>query len=428
MTTDKGLKNKNIWIFHHYATPPNMSGLTRPYEFSKKLIERGYKATIFASAYLHYSSENIMTDRSIFKELIYDKVPFVFIKTTKYKKSKLLRVLNIFSYYFNALKVAKIKVKDSEKPDVIIGSSAHPLAALIAIKLGRRYGCKSIIEVRDLWPESFVAYDIIGEKNPLLKLLYAGEKWIYKNADKLIFTMEGGKDYIIEKGWDEQSGGSIDIDKVYHINNGVDLETFDYNKENYRFEDSDLDDPSTFKVVYAGSIRLVNNIQIIIDLGKVIKSRGINDFKILIFGDGSEKLKLEEYCERNKLKNVVFKGKVEKKYIPNILSRSDLNIFHFNQNSIKKYGGSLNKMFEYFASGKPTLSDCEFGYDLINRYKAGISKDMDDPDQIAEEVIKFYNMDKEKYNEYCSNALEAASQYDYNLLTEKLINIIGKYK
>jgi hypothetical protein len=45
--------------------------------------------------------------------------------------------------------------------------------------------------------------------------------------------MEGGKDYIKEKKWDIEQGGKIDINKVYYINNGVDLQDFDSNRINF---------------------------------------------------------------------------------------------------------------------------------------------------------------------------------------------------
>jgi hypothetical protein len=30
--------------------------------------------------------------------------------------------------------------------------------------------------------------------------VYAGEEWIYKKADKLVFTMKGGREYITDQG------------------------------------------------------------------------------------------------------------------------------------------------------------------------------------------------------------------------------------
>ena len=72
--------------------------------------------------------------------------------------------------------------------------------------------------------------------------------------------MEGGRDYIIKKNMSLENGGRVDLKKVYHINNGVDLESFEYNKKNISIEDNDLES-ECFKVIYAGSIRQVNNVK-----------------------------------------------------------------------------------------------------------------------------------------------------------------------
>lgn len=409
-----------IWLINQYNMPPEYGHLNRHYNFGKYLKRMGHEPTVFVGSFLHNTKIQMIEDCSLIKKYENSDYPYYFIKTCDYSKSKLKRVYAMYQFYKNLLKA----VKSFDKPDVILGSSAHPLAAIAAIKLGKKYGCLSIVEVRDLWPESFVAYGIIRKKNPLLNLLYAGEKWIYKNADKLVFTMEGGKDYIIEQGWNKENGGLIDINKVHHINNGVDLEVFNYNKDQHKLKDEDLDNPDTFKVIYAGSIRLVNNVKSIVDAAKEIKNLGIEDVKFIIYGDGNDREPLKQYCEDNNIDNVVFKGFVDKKNIPFILSKSDLNIIHFEQNGIKKYGASLNKMFEYFASGKPTISDCEFGYDLIKKYKCGITVDGADASVLAELILRFKELNENEYREYCFNAVNAANDYAFKKLTLELLEAI----
>ena len=415
---------KTVWIINHYAIPPTMGGLNRHYYFSKYLPQKDYNVKLFSASKVHNTNYNFIDDNCLFKEVEIEGILYTFIRTRNYNSGYLSRILNMLDFPINMFRASKF----FNKPDVIISSSPNPLACILANYLSKKYGCQSIVEVRDLWPESFVAYGIINKRNPLLRFLYAGEKWIYKNADKLIFTMEGGRDYIIEQGWDKNNGGPIDTDKVYHINNGVDLEVFNYNKEHYQIDDEDLDNLNTFKVIYTGSIRRVNNVKSIIDVAIKIKNLDIEGVKFIIYGDGSDRISLERYVVENNLDNVVFKGFVEKKYIPYILSKSDLNIFHFEQNKIRKYGASLNKLFEYFASGKPTLSDCEFGYDLIKKYQCGVTIDNADADRIAKEIIRFKDMDAEEYNDYCVNAVNAANQYDYKSLSDNLVEIIGRTK
>jgi len=414
---------ENIWIFNHYATNMFFDNGGRHYNFSKFLIKEEYKVSIFCASTIHNSTSNIDTLGQIYLEDRVNDIPFVFVNTPDYKGNGNKRIKNMIVFYRNLFIVAKEYAKKYGKPDIILASSVHPLTLVAGIRIAKKLRVPCICELRDLWPETIVAYEFLENNSLIAKILYLGEKWIYKKADKLIFTMEGGKDYIIEKGWDKEHGGPIDLKKVFHINNGVDLEIFENNKKNYVLEDEDLNNNQTFKVIYTGSIRFVNNVKSIIDAAQVIKKRGINNIEFLIFGDGNNREFLEKYCIEHNINNVKFKGLVDKNRIPYILSKSNLNIIHFKQNKIKKYGASLNKLFEYFASGKPILSDCEFGYDLVKRYNSGIVFDNATSEQLAEAIISFYRMPEDEYNNYCQNARNAARNFDFKLLTEKLENL-----
>ncbi|MDJ0332964.1 glycosyltransferase family 4 protein [Planococcus sp. S3-L1] len=420
-------KMKNIWFFHHYATPPDRPGLTRSFDFARNLNNKGYDCTIFSSSYLHYASENIINDSSLYKIEIYDGVRFIFIRTSSYKSNGIKRVKNFLDYYFNIFKVSKMILKEIGNPDTIIASSAHPLALLAGQKISKKYKIPCICEVRDLWPETFVAYKLLSRKNLIMKILYRGEKWLYKRADKLIFTMEGGRDYIKEQGWDKDSGGTIDLRKVFHVNNGVDIEKFNDNLMKYTLKDQDLNNKGTFKVIYTGSIRMVNNVKSIVESAEYLQKKYSQEIMFLIYGQGEDKAYLEEYCKKHNILNVKFKGYVEKKYVPYILSQADLNVLHFTKNSVSRYGASLNKMFEYFASGKPTISDCEFGYDLIKRYECGITIDDASSEELAKGIQNFYEMPRSQYGEYCRNSLNAAQNYNFNKLAGQLTEII-EYK
>ncbi len=409
-----------IWMINQYSMPPEYGHFNRHYNLAKYLKRLGHEPTVFVGSFLHNTDIQMIEDNSIIKRYEEVDFPYYFVKTLDYSSSKLKRIYAMYQFYKNVLKVAA----SFEKPDVIIGSSAHPLAAIAANKLGEKYGVMSIVEIRDLWPESFVAYGILKKWNPLLRLLYAGEKWIYQKADKIVCTMEGGRDYIAEKGWDKQNGGSIDLNKVHHLNNGVDLEVFNHNRVNYTLADADLNNEKLFKVIYTGSLRTVNNVMQIVKTAEAMLNMGIGDVKFIIYGEGDEKTKLQKYCLDNKVSNIIFKGHIDKKYIPSVLSKSDLNIFHFKQSTLKKYGAGLNKMFDYFASGKPTLSDCEFNYDLIKKYHAGIVCDSASPEELALAIKKVKEVGDDEYKAYCKNALLAAQEYDFKKLSQKLIKII----
>jgi len=153
---------------------------------------------------------------------------------------------------------------------------------------------------------------------------------------------------------------------------------------------------------------------------EIIQDRGIEDIKFLLFGDGYHRAELEKHVEDKRVTNVVFKGKVEKKYIPSILSKSSLNVFTGQHIYLYKYGLSPNKMFEYFASGKPIVSNVECEYDLLESYQCGITVKGGSAEALADGILAFYCMSKSDYDIYCHNALNAAKDFDFQVLTDKL--------
>lgn len=411
----------NIWIVNHYAIPPSMGGLVRHYYFSKYLQKKGHNVKIFTSSKIHNTDINMIQDKSLYKEQIMDGVEYTFVRSRNYRGNGLGRIINIIDTPFKIRKAMKQFYKH-EKPDVIYTSSPDLFVAFFALLFGHRHKIPVVVEIRDLWPESIVEYNGMSRKNPIIQILYQLEKWIYKKADQLIFTMEGGKDYIKDKKWDK----SVDLRKVNHVNNGVDLEEYENDVQNYQLYDEELENRSIFKVIYVGSVRCANNIGTLVNAGEELKKRGKTNIKILIYGEGTDRASLEKDCKRKKLDNVIFKGKVEKKYVPYILSKSDLNILNYKQAGTWKYGGSQNKQFEYLASGKPICSNVRMGYSIIRTNNCGIENNLTSIKDYADIIVKYEEMNDSDYKQQCKNAKDVAQLYDYCILADKIEEVLRK--
>lgn len=409
---------KKIWLVNQYAMPPKYESRIQTLKRAVYLKKSGHDVTIISGSYLHNTDINLINDKRRFLAAEYDGIKFIHIKTDNYRRNGIKRfyqsILFAIRFFFLSKKI--------NKPDVISQIATVPFGNIIYY-IAKRFKAKYIVDVVDLWPESFVAYGLISKNNPFTKFAYRAEKWLYERADEIVFSMEGGKDYIIEKGWDIKSGGKINLNKVHYINNGVDLEDFHKNLNSYKIEDADLENEDIFKVVYLGSIRLANNIKLLIEAAEILKQyKGI---KFLIYGDGDDRESLITYCKNKRLENVVFKQKwIELKYVPHVLSKSSLNILNYMPNPILKYGGSQSKSFQYMASGKPICANVKMGYCPITKFNLGIAKEFKNPKEYANAILTFFNMDSEKYLELCNNSLKASKDYDYKNLTLKFEKLI----
>ncbi|CQR74879.1 putative glycosyl transferase [Sporomusa ovata DSM 2662] len=416
------MRIKNVWFFHHYAVLPSMSGQIRPFNFGKLLKKSGFDATVFAASYLHHSDVNLINDGR--KYLLNNEygVPFVFLNTPSSASGLVARIRNMATFYFSLLKHSKRYAKEYGKPDVIIASSPHPLTMIAGIRVARKFKIPCICEVRDLWPEAIFSFGKLKEHSLLGRLLTAGEHWIYRNADALIFTKEGDTDYIKSHKWDTGNGGDIDLTKCHYINNGVNIEAFLKNIADNPIKDIDLLD-NKFHVVYIGSIRPVNDVSMLLDAAALLKEHG--DIQFLIYGDGNQKEALEQRVLDEGLTNVKMKGYVDRQFIPYILSKSSVNILNYSQ---FKYnwtrGNSSNKLFEYMASGKPIISTIKMGYCILEKYQCGLSLEASTPEELARTILKVHDMPQEQYEEMGRNAQTGAANFDYKVLTAKLIAVI----
>lgn len=412
---------KTVWIMNHYAGSMFFDKGGRHYNFAKYLRRAGYEPVIFCANSVHGKQEAFFEDEDLWHEHMAEEIntPFVFIKARLYQGNGKQRVLNMIDFYHNVKKAAKQYAKEHGSPDIIYASSVHPLTLVAGIQLAKSFGVKCICEIRDLWPESIVAYGIAGPHNPAVIALRRLEKWIYERADAVVFTMEGAYDYIIDQGWEKE----IPRSKVHYINNGVDLEAVQYNREHFQVDDPDLQDLGMFKVVYTGSVRKVNNLGTLLDAAKLVTNPKV---RFLIWGGGDEKSMLEQRVRDEKINNVIFKGKVEKKYIPYIVSRADLNFAHNTPSPLFRFGISFNKIFDYFAAGKPILTDFPCPYNPVIQANAGCTVENATAGEVAREIEKMASLEEKEYVNFCSNALNTAEVYDFKNLTKNLIEIISK--
>lgn len=403
-----------IWMLNHYATNMYFDGAGRHHSLAKYLIRMGHDVRIFCSNYGHNGGDNIEITRDDSLDCKgKDEVNYTFIKTTPYTGNGISRIKNMISFYINVQRICKRKVKKETRPDIILASSVHPLTLVAGIKIAKKFKIPCVCEIRDIWPLTLVEFKKLKKNSLLHKILLKLELWTYKNADKIIFTMEGGNEYIKDMHWDK----IVPKEKIEYVNNGVDLELFESNKEKYQYNDEYLKEGNkTF--VYAGSIGQANKVDKILEVAEKCMKNNLKDINFLIFGDGPQKERIEREANNMGLKNIKFRGHVEKKYIPSIVSKSYANLIFIEQIDLYKYGTSSNKSFDYLAAAKPIVLDYNFAYNYILNNRCGIVNE-----NLYEGVNEILNINKEIYRKICMNAKETAAIFDFNNLAEKMYKI-----
>ena len=398
----------------------------RHFWFAKQLKERGYDVTVFCSTTLVSGEELLNTGKEKQIEKETDGIPFVFVKTVPAIGNGIKRIENMARFFKNLFPVTRAYAKTHGKPDVIVASSVHPLTMVAGIRIAKRMKIPCICEIRDLWPEAIFQFGKAKESSLLGRILVKGEHWIYKKADALIFTKEGDTDYLKEKRWTTEQGGDIDIEKCHYINNGVDIAACEERSRTMQLDDADLNDAARFNVTYVGTIRPVNNVGNLLDTAKILKANGgYDDVQFLIYGDGNQLQELKDRVQNEYLNNVKLKGFVNRQYVPYILSRSAVNMLNYAQNQYNwTRGNSSNKLFEYMASGKPIISTVHMGYSIIKRYNCGVELNEDTPEELAKEIMRFHDMSAEERDQIGRNAREGANDFDFKVLTDKLVDVI----
>lgn len=411
---------KKIWLVNKYAMPPQYESRLRTIKFAHYLQKMGYNITIFGCSIMHNMDLDLINDESLYIERQYDDLSFVHIKSLSYKGTAgIKRVLSQFQFHYNLVKV----MKQRPKADLIIATT-DALISNPVLDFAHKNGIKYVMEVLDMWPDIFKDIGLINAKNPIMKYLWWRTKKNYVKADAAVFSLTGCFDYFRNKKWDKEQGGPVDLEKIFYINNGVDLKDFEQWKNEFTLDDEDLKSDKK-KVIYLGSIRLVNNVAQLVKAAERLKDR--EDTIFLIYGDGDDREPLKTYCEEHKLANVKFKAKwTEPKYVPFILSQSYVNVLNYINSDFAKYGISSSKMFQYMASGKPIVCNIDLPQCPITANNIGVARELKDDVEYAEAIGKILDLPIDEYGAMCKRAQQVAKTFDYEYLTCQMVEVIKK--
>ena len=170
---------------------------------------------------------------------------------------------------------------------------------------------------------------------------------------------------------------------------------------------------------------LANGLNTVVEAAKILNDEGVNNIDFLLVGDGPEKDNLIKMSKELKLNNITFMPEVKKDMVPAILNKSDICITIVKKSKVHQYGISMNKNFDYLASGKPIIFAIEAYNDLVKQSNSGISVSPEEPGKLAKAIIRLANMSSNERKQLGRNGRKYVEQYhDYEILTDKLVKVM----
>lgn len=302
----------------------------------------------------------------------------------QYADLKKISLLKYLDYYYYARYIKKI-LRENEYSTIIVFSIQ--ISIFISSYLLKYYKNRYILDIRDYSP--ILKFNLLKKKFDRLMRYSAINvvssfgflKWLPSNQNVII-------------------SHNIDIKSI--------IEDFIFNPIKFKYP---------IKVLTIGQIRDFNSNKRIIDfLGNN------NLYKIQFSGMGLGLDRLVKYSKENKIDNILFTGKYEKKDENSIVKESDMMNILLPQ-TINSDSLMTNRFYSSVINQKPMIvnSRCTQA-DIVNKYKLGII--IDDNDSIDKSIEDYINnFDYSLYYNGCVNFAKQVKA-DSTIWNDSILRII----
>lgn len=372
-------KNKVVWYINKYFAPSSeTSPGGRDWNLMKMMARQGCQPVVISSD-SNTAWDTVKLSRPIEIECR-DGVNLVYLKTYKYLTPKSIkRVLSWFHFEWNVFWFDK---SDLPKPDAVVASSLSLLTIFNGYLLSRKYGCKFIFEVRDIWPLTIIEENGFSMKNPLVWMLAQAEKFGYKKADAIIGTMPNLEEHVRRV--------SSSKAPVYCIPMGISDDYVKNSQPLTREYKKKYLSSHKMKVVHAGAVGITNALDVFFKAAEKLKDNERLEF--ILVGDGVLKEKYQH--QFGHLPNLIFAPKVTKYQVQAVLAECDVVYFSTFPSKVWEYGQSLNKVVDYMYSGKPIIASYSGYPSMINEAECGCFLPAGDVDALVKKLIEYAALSK----------------------------------
>jgi len=302
-----------------------------------------------------------------------------------------------------------------EAPDVVIDSSTYPLTVYGSGRIARKYGCKLIFEVHDLWPLSPLELGGYPRWHPFIVVMQYAENYAYRNAHRVVSLLPKAREHMVHHG--------MSSEKFIYIPNGIHVSSWrlsDSLPEKHAKLLGKLKRDGKFIIAYTGAHGVANALQHLVKAAGILREH--SEIHFILVGQGPEKETLKALAKYADLANVSFLPPIFKSAIPTLLSYMDAVYIGLKRNPLFRFGVCPNKLMDYMMAGKPIISAIEAGNDMVRDSGCGISIFAEDPHAIADAILNLSELSREQREEMGRRGHEyVKSHHDYAVLAKRFI-------
>ena len=365
----------NIWYLSAYDHPRGQS--SRTYDFSRELIKRGHQVTMFTNSYCHFTHVERLHSGQKWRIEEIDGIRVVWLKTIHYTGNGWRRGANMISNAWRSIQVAKTL---PEGPDVVIGPSVPLGTGWVASRIASMYDAAFVFEVRDVWPIILVDNGSLSKRSPTYYLFRFIEKYLYRKSQRISSVLPFICNHVSESG--------SNPDKVTWIPNGVNFERFSL-YEGYEYSGGIT---LPLVVMYVGGYSVLHDVISIVRAANILQKKGICKYRFVLVGDGVKRPDCEREASFYGLSNIEFRDPVPKSDVPRLQTEADILIACVTDSPGFRFGLNLNKTYDYFASARPIIFSGNVPNDPVADSGAGFSIPPEDPEAMAEALLKILEM------------------------------------
>ncbi len=297
-----------------------------------------------------------------------------------------------------------------QKCDIIIATSPQFFTALSGRTLHLFKRKPWIMEVRDLWPDSIKAVGAMKESF-VLRYFSKEEMWCYRSADKIVVVTESFKREIVKKG--------IPAEKIFVVKNGANTELFRPQEKpkdlllKYKLEGKRI-------LGYVGTLGMSHKIDFLIDCVK-----GLDNYVLMILGDGAERENIKAKIEEENLKNVILVDAVPKSEVVKYVALQDAALINLRKTPL--FTTVIpSKIFETASMRIPILLGVDGeAREMVESFGAGLYYEPENREEFLEKLEKLFSSE-EVYNACREGGRKLAEAYDRKRLAQEMLSILQK--